>query len=57
MRRHMFQGLNSHTLTHYQFTAWPDVGVPEEPQSFVGFVRLVRRNLEPSGSPIVVHGR
>ncbi|KAK2181826.1 hypothetical protein NP493_380g01015 [Ridgeia piscesae] len=49
-------GINSHKLSHYQFTAWPDVGVPEEPQSFVGFVRLVRRNLESSGSPIVVHG-
>ena len=52
-----FQGSQSRNITHYHYIAWPDFGVPDNPQSLIGFVRLVRRSLEPTGGPIVVHCR
>ncbi|KAI0239139.1 Tyrosine-protein phosphatase 10D [Lamellibrachia satsuma] len=48
------QGSQSRNITHFQYIAWHDF-VPNNPQSFIGFVRLVRRCLEPVGGPIVVH--
>ncbi|KAI0229775.1 Tyrosine-protein phosphatase 10D [Lamellibrachia satsuma] len=48
-------GSQSRNITHFHYTAWPDFGVPDNPQSLIGFVRLVRRSLDPVGGPIVVH--
>ena len=40
-------------VKHFQFTAWPDHGVPEHPTSFLMFVRRVRSACGPG--PVVVH--
>src|SRR5690348_113109 len=38
-----------------QYTAWPDHGVPENPQHFIEFVAEVRKARNGSLDPIIVH--
>ncbi|XP_014252274.1 tyrosine-protein phosphatase non-receptor type 2-like isoform X2 [Cimex lectularius] len=48
----------SREVIHFQYTMWPDFGVPESARCFVRFLCLVRRSgilEEDSGGPPVVH--
>ena len=40
-----------HTLTHYHYTAWPDLGVPENNSEVLGLVRMVGGSM----TPMIVH--
>ncbi|XP_041525270.1 receptor-type tyrosine-protein phosphatase S isoform X7 [Microtus oregoni] len=42
-------------VRHFQFTAWPDHGVPEYPTPFLAFLRRVKTCNPPDAGPIVVH--
>ncbi|KAI5087776.1 protein tyrosine phosphatase, receptor type, D isoform X17 [Silurus meridionalis] len=42
-------------LFKFQFTAWPDHGVPEHPTPFLAFLRRVKACNPPDAGPIVVH--
>ena len=44
-------------LKHFFFTAWPDHGVPQHPYSLVKFIQHVRKMLQNSPAPLVVHCR
>ena len=46
-----------HKLTHFQYTAWPDHGVPLHPSSLVKFVQEVRKVHDNSQAPMVVNCR
>ncbi len=42
-------------VRQFQYTAWPDHGVPEHPTSFLMFVRRVRNANPVDAGPLVVH--
>uniref|UniRef100_A0A1I8IDP8 Protein-tyrosine-phosphatase n=1 Tax=Macrostomum lignano TaxID=282301 RepID=A0A1I8IDP8_9PLAT len=42
-------------IRHFQFTAWPDHGVPEHCAPLLMFLRRVRASNPPDAGPIVVH--
>ena len=42
-------------IKHYQFTAWPDHGVPDHPTPFLMFLRRVKNANPTDSGPIVVH--
>ncbi|XP_075741209.1 tyrosine-protein phosphatase non-receptor type 4-like isoform X2 [Rhipicephalus microplus] len=42
-------------ITHMQYLAWPDHGVPEEASEFLGFVQRVRKSRDGMVEPTVVH--
>ncbi|XP_070538207.1 receptor-type tyrosine-protein phosphatase beta-like isoform X2 [Ptychodera flava] len=42
-------------VRHFQFTAWPDHGVPETSDALLRFVRTVRGQIPRSSGPSVVH--
>jgi len=44
-------------VRQFQFTAWPDHGVPEYPTPFLAFLRRVKTCNPPDAGPIVVHCR
>ena len=44
-------------IKHFQYTGWPDHGVPLQPSSVVKFIQQVRKEVEVNGAPIVVHCR
>ncbi|KAI5628188.1 protein tyrosine phosphatase, receptor type, D isoform X17 [Silurus asotus] len=44
-------------VRQFQFTAWPDHGVPEHPTPFLAFLRRVKACNPPDAGPIVVHCR
>lgn len=54
---------NSHNMNfemrrevkHFQFTGWPDLGVPDHPTQFLMFVRRVRQANPVDAGPVVVH--
>ncbi|KAM4850770.1 tyrosine-protein phosphatase non-receptor type 3 isoform X2 [Urocitellus parryii] len=43
-----------HTVTHLQYVAWPDHGVPDDSSDFLEFVTYVR-SLRVDGEPLLVH--
>ncbi|XP_040593993.1 tyrosine-protein phosphatase non-receptor type 3 isoform X3 [Mesocricetus auratus] len=43
-----------HTVTHLQYVAWPDHGVPDDSSDFLEFVKYVR-SLRVDGEPALVH--
>ncbi|KAK2159497.1 hypothetical protein NP493_1713g00001 [Ridgeia piscesae] len=51
----LVKGNQGRTMTHFQYLAWPDLGVPKNTMSLVAFVRLVRRSLDVQKAPLVVH--
>lgn len=51
------QGNVTRPIRHFHFTAWPDFGVPERPQTLIKFVRIVRDQLIRECGPILVHCR
>jgi hypothetical protein len=44
-------------VKQFQFTAWPDHGVPDHPAPFLQFLRRVRNMNPPDAGPMVVHCR
>ncbi|XP_060726721.1 receptor-type tyrosine-protein phosphatase S isoform X1 [Tachysurus vachellii] len=42
-------------VRQFQFTAWPDHGVPEYPTPFLAFLRRVKACNPPDAGPIIVH--
>ena len=44
-------------MRHFQFTSWPDHGVPDNPVTAVDFVKTVRCYVEPIHGPVVIHCR
>uniref|UniRef100_T1JGZ8 Uncharacterized protein n=1 Tax=Strigamia maritima TaxID=126957 RepID=T1JGZ8_STRMM len=42
-------------VRQFQFTAWPDHGVPDHPTPFLTFLRRVKSVNPPDAGPIVVH--
>ncbi|XP_066511323.1 receptor-type tyrosine-protein phosphatase S-like isoform X4 [Hoplias malabaricus] len=42
-------------VRQFQFTAWPDHGVPEYPTPFLAFLRRVKACNPPDAGPVVVH--
>ena len=51
----MMRGGTVRTIQHFQFTTWPDHGVPERPQTLVRFVKAFREKVTPEQRPVVVH--
>lgn len=51
------QGNVTRPIRHFHFTAWPDFGVPERPQSLIKFVRIVRDQMIRECGPMLVHCR
>ncbi|KAK3869100.1 hypothetical protein Pcinc_025578 [Petrolisthes cinctipes] len=47
--------LDRREVRQFQFTAWPDHGVPDHPSPFLMFLRRVRHINPPESGPIVVH--
>lgn len=45
-----------HTVTHLQYVAWPDHGVPDDSSDFLEFVNYVR-SLRADAEPVLVHCR
>ncbi|XP_015424255.1 PREDICTED: tyrosine-protein phosphatase non-receptor type 3 isoform X3 [Myotis davidii] len=43
-----------HTVTHLQYVAWPDHGVPDDSSDFLEFVNYVR-SLRVDAEPVLVH--
>ncbi|TRZ00687.1 hypothetical protein DNTS_012312 [Danionella cerebrum] len=42
-------------VRQFQFTAWPDHGVPEYPTPFLAFLRRVKASNPPDAGPLAVH--
>ncbi|XP_077999756.1 tyrosine-protein phosphatase 10D-like [Glandiceps talaboti] len=42
-------------VRHFQFTSWPDHGVPESADALLRFVRTVRGQIPRNGGPTVTH--
>ena len=42
-------------VKHFQYTAWPDHGVPDHPTSFLMFLRRVKNSNPADSGPIVAH--
>ena len=46
---------DSHTLTQYHLTSWPDHGVPDHAAPLMSFYKQVMAAWSPSKGPILVH--
>lgn len=55
--RNILQDKRTRTVKHYQFTSWPDHGVPDSPSSVLDFVREIRSSVQAPHGPMVVHCR
>ncbi len=42
-------------MSQMQYMAWPDHGVPDDPQEFISFVTQVRKYRAGSVEPLLVH--
>lgn len=40
-------------VNHFHYTAWPDFGVPSDPSSMLGFMKIVQRSTQHTTKPIV----
>lgn len=55
----MFQDGQSRTVRQFQFTDWPEQGVPKSGEGFIDFIGQVHKTKEQFGQdgPISVHCR
>ncbi|XP_037557275.1 tyrosine-protein phosphatase Lar-like isoform X4 [Dermacentor silvarum] len=53
LKRHGY--LERREVRQFQFTAWPDHGVPDHPTPFLMFLRRVRAMNPPEAGPLIVH--
>ena len=44
-------------LKQFQYTAWPDHGVPEHPAPFLQFLRRIMAMNTPDAGPVITHCR
>ena len=44
-------------VKQFQYTAWPDHGVPEHPASFLQFLRRISAMNTPDAGPVITHCR
>lgn len=51
------RGSESREITHIQYTAWPDHGVPDDASDFMSLVMKVRTIRSTSLDPVIVHCR
>ncbi|XP_022093941.1 tyrosine-protein phosphatase 10D-like isoform X2 [Acanthaster planci] len=49
------KGEKRHQVRHFNFTAWPDHGVPDSCDGILQFVRTVRNQIPDNGKPTLVH--
>jgi len=47
--------VESREVRQFQFTAWPDHGVPDHPTPFLMFLRRVRTMNPPEAGPLIIH--
>lgn len=47
--------MESREVKQFQFTAWPDHGVPDHPTPFLMFLRRIRALTPPDAGPSVIH--
>jgi protein tyrosine phosphatase len=47
--------VDSREVRQFQFTAWPDHGVPDHPTPFLMFLRRVRTMNPPEAGPLIIH--
>ncbi|KAL3172894.1 hypothetical protein MRX96_012640 [Rhipicephalus microplus] len=47
--------LERREVRQFQFTAWPDHGVPDHPTPFLMFLKRVRAMNPPEAGPLIVH--
>ena len=52
-----FQSQEERHISHMQYIAWPDHGVPDDPADFLDFVIKVRQKRTGVVEPIIVHCR
>ncbi|XP_066299153.1 receptor-type tyrosine-protein phosphatase alpha-like [Branchiostoma lanceolatum] len=55
---HLFQAANPkifHEIYQYQFTSWPDHGVPAYPSPLMALRNRVKEHVNPESGPIIVH--
>ena len=50
-------GNDKRIIKQFQFTAWPDPEVPNNPGPLLGFIRRVRKENDPASGPMIVHCR
>jgi len=50
-------GTEKREIRQFQFTAWPDHGVPEYPTQLLQFIRRVKFMTSPDAGPMIVHCR
>ena len=54
---YMFQTNEERHISHMQYIAWPDHGVPDDPADFLEFVVKVRQKRVGIVEPVIVHCR
>ena len=50
-------GKESRLVKQYQFTSWPDHGVPIDAFALLEYLDVIRKEYQPSDGPMVVHCR
>ena len=53
----LLQGHQERRLKHYHYQTWPDADVPQDPESLMRFIHVVRDQVDKRFGPIVVHCR
>ena len=53
----LLQDNKKRSILHFQYTAWPDHGVPDETKGAIEFVKGVRSHVQNEHGPLVVHCR
>ena len=56
VKKYLFQG-ETRKVQQFNFTGWPNKGVPQFSSSLLNFRRIVRSHMRRSTGPIVVHCR
>lgn len=44
-------------MSHFQYTAWPDHGIPDVPDGILGMMELARQKQGNQTDPVVIHCR
>ncbi|RWS23299.1 Tyrosine-protein phosphatase Lar-like protein [Leptotrombidium deliense] len=47
--------IDKREVRQYQFTAWPDHGVPDHPTPFLAFLRRIKAINPPDAGPMIIH--
>ena len=55
--RHQMGYTDRREVKQFQYTAWPDHGVPEHPAPFLQFLRRISAMNIPDAGPVITHCR